>query len=376
MRETTAGKIERLTEHAAVIHGSQIQHFDDDDCKVITQCREIVFARTSPQQKLLIVEHFQANKEVVAMTGDGVNDSPALRRADIGVAMGLMGSDVAREAADVILMDDNFASIVVGVQEGRIVFDNLTKTIGYTLVHLWPEILPVLINLSLGLPLALSSIMVIFIDTLTEMGPAISLSWEPMEADIMKRPPRDPQKDRLVSAQLLAYCYLQAGVVEAFICFFSFFWFMSDHGFTFSSLLFTDNFWTYKADPLTAPNGAVYSGGQQEALLAEAQSVYLVTVVMSQLFHIHTVKTRQLSVFTHGLLNNKKIFLGWLSETVLLVFIVYVPFMNIFIGSRPVQGKYWLVSLMALVFFWLYNEGRRYIARRNPNGWFKKLFIW
>jgi sodium/potassium-transporting ATPase subunit alpha len=230
-----------------VVTGPELDHFKEEEWTRVLSKQNIVFARTTPQQKLLIVEHLQAMGHVVAATGDGVNDSPALKKANIGVAMGINGSDVARDAAAVILMvsqraalecsvtllylsftsachsalfsivaqDDNFASIVVGVREGRTIFDNLTKTIAYTCTHMLPEALPVLLTLALGLPLALSSMLILTIDLFTEMAPAISLAYEPSEADVMRRPPRNSKTDRLVTKQVALYCLTQAGVIEA-----------------------------------------------------------------------------------------------------------------------------------------------------------------
>jgi len=139
---------------------------------------QVVFARTTPQQKLQIVENLQRRGEVVAVTGDGVNDAPALRKADIGVAMGISGSDVARAAASVVLMDDEVASLVLGIREGRTIFDNLMKTVAYTLCHLVPETLPVLVFLCIGVPAGLTSIQILSIDLGTELAPAISLAYE------------------------------------------------------------------------------------------------------------------------------------------------------------------------------------------------------
>lgn len=130
---------------------------------------ELVFARTTPQQKLQIVGNFQRRKEIVAVTGDGVNDSPALRKADIGVAMGNPdSSEVAREAADVVLLDDDFASLVAAITEGRVLYDNLKKTIAYTLAHIPPETFPVILALAFGMPLGLGSLLVLSIDLITE----------------------------------------------------------------------------------------------------------------------------------------------------------------------------------------------------------------
>lgn len=152
-----------------VIHGQQVESFGEEDWSFVLSHSNLVFARTTPQHKLLITEKCQERKEVVCMTGDGVNDAPALKRADIGVAMGVNGSEVAREASDVILMDDNFASIVLGVEAGRQLFDNLKKTIAYTLCHLAPEILPILLTLALGFPPLLSSLQILSVDLFTEV---------------------------------------------------------------------------------------------------------------------------------------------------------------------------------------------------------------
>ncbi|CAG7835367.1 unnamed protein product [Allacma fusca] len=185
---------------AAVVHGSELKDIESgqlDD--ILLNHTEIVFARTSPQQKLIIVEGCQRQGAIVAVTGDGVNDSPALKKADIGVAMGIAGSDVSKQAADMILLDDNFASIVTGVEEGRLIFDNLKKSIAYTLTSNIPEISPFLLFILFNVPLPLGTVTILCIDLGTDMIPAISLAYEEAESDIMKRHPRDPQRDKLVN---------------------------------------------------------------------------------------------------------------------------------------------------------------------------------
>lgn len=142
-----------------VLHGERISQLTDSEWDELLKKRALVFARTTPEQKLLIVEQCQKRKQIIAMTGDGVNDSPALKRADIGIAMG-SGSDVAKQAADIILMDDNFASIVRGVQEGRLMFDNIKKLLAYVAIHSTPEIWPIVINFCFGFPLGITSLQV------------------------------------------------------------------------------------------------------------------------------------------------------------------------------------------------------------------------
>merc|ERR1712228_406782 len=158
---------------ACVVHGGELKDLSETQIdEILMYHSEIVFARTSPQQKLIIVEGCQRMGAIVAVTGDGVNDSPALKKADIGVAMGIAGSDVSKEAADMILLDDNFATIVTGVEEGRLIFDNLKKSIVYTLTSNIPEILPFLTWVIMGIPLPLSTIAILLIDLGTDMVPA------------------------------------------------------------------------------------------------------------------------------------------------------------------------------------------------------------
>jgi sodium/potassium-transporting ATPase subunit alpha len=193
--------------------------------------KQCVFARTSPQQKLIIVENCQRTGHIVAVTGDGVNDSPALRKADIGIAMGIMGSEVTKDAADMILLDDNFASIVKGVEEGRLIFDNLKKSIAYTLSSNIPEISPFLVFICAGVPLPLTTVLILCVDLGTDMVPAISMAYETAEADIMQRPPRNNKVDRLVTKKLVSFAYLQIGVIQACAGFYTWMVVLNDYGY-------------------------------------------------------------------------------------------------------------------------------------------------
>ncbi|MES1904746.1 MAG: Sodium/potassium-transporting ATPase subunit alpha-1, partial [Paramarteilia canceri] len=183
-----------------VLNGQNLDKMDDDQLSLICKrFKEIVFSRTSPQQKLRIVEAMQKNGYVTAVTGDGVNDAPALKKANVGIAMGLSGTDVSKESADMELMDDNFVSLVCGIEEGRLLFENLKKSIFYTLTSNVPEIVPILVSLIWQTPMILGAIPVLFIDVGTDLLPAISFAYEKAENDIMLQPPRNPKSETLVT---------------------------------------------------------------------------------------------------------------------------------------------------------------------------------
>merc|ERR1712112_530309 len=233
---------------AAVIHGGEIKDLSEKALdEVLMYHTEIVFARTSPQQKLIIVEGCQRMGRIVAVTGDGVNDSPALKKADIGVAMGIAGSDVSKQAADMILLDDNFASIVTGVEEGRLIFDNLKKSIAYTLTSNIPEISPFLLFILADVPLPLGTVTILCIDLGTDMVPAISMAYEKAESDIMKRPPRNPFTDKLVNERLISMAYGRIGMIQASAGFFVYFVIMCENGFWPSKLLGLRRAWDSEA---------------------------------------------------------------------------------------------------------------------------------
>ncbi|ETO21357.1 sodium/potassium-transporting ATPase subunit alpha-2, partial [Reticulomyxa filosa] len=207
---------------AVVVPGWELQEELDKDAQSVADFwnrtlikDNIVFARTSPQQKLLIVSACQDRGGIVAVTGDGVNDSPALKKADIGIAMGKTGTEVAKDAADMILLDDNFASIVNGIEQGRIIFDNLKKSIAYVLASNIPELVPFLLTQVIGIPLPLTTVMMLMVDLGTDIAPAISMAFEIKESDIMNRQPRNAKKDKLVQWRLMGFAYGQIGVLES-----------------------------------------------------------------------------------------------------------------------------------------------------------------
>lgn len=359
---------------AVVIHGNKIGELTEDDWDRILSKPQIVFARTSPQQKSIIVEQCQRRGEVVAVTGDGVNDSPALKKANIGLAMGIVGSDVAKETADVILLDDNFASIVNGIEEGRIIFDNLKKSICYTLAHLLPEIFPFLINAVAQIPLALTSVLILCIDLGTEMAPAISLAYEKGEKDVMVRRPRNVKTDHLVTAPLLCSSYLQTGLIEVLACFTSFFVVMASNGYPFTSLFQTSKYFK-DGSPDYEVNGHIYSASHQMNALGEAQTAYFVSLVVCQIFNLLACKTRKVSLFHHGM-TNKMVNFAIVISLFLAVLLTYIPGMDVAFGTRPFRVLYWLIPIPfgCVIFAW--SEIRKWLGRRNPKSLTSRLFVW
>lgn len=196
---------------ACVVHGSQLSNMNNDDLdKLIREHKEIVFARTSPQQKLIIVEACQRLNVLVGVTGDGVNDSPAMKKADIGISMGITGSDVSKQVADMVLLDDNFATIVTGVEEGRLIFDNISKIVSYTFTKNMSELTPFILYVLTDVPLALGTITILCVDLGTDILPSLSLAYERPEKGIMSRPPRDPVKDKMTNGKVIFISSIQS----------------------------------------------------------------------------------------------------------------------------------------------------------------------
>merc|ERR1711988_2095836 len=358
---------------AAVVHGGEIKDMSEKQIdEILMYHTEIVFARTSPQQKLIIVEGCQRMGAIVAVTGDGVNDSPALKKADIGVAMGIAGSDVSKQAADMILLDDNFASIVTGVEEGRLIFDNLKKSIAYTLTSNIPEISPFLFFIIAGVPLPLGVVTILCIDLGTDMVPAISLAYERAEADIMLRRPRDPKADRLVNSRLIGMAYLQIGFIQAAAGFFTYFTIMAENGFRANDLWGLREDWDEEGiNDVTDSHGQEWTYDQRKDLEYTCQTAFFVAIVIVQWADVLICKTRKLSIFQQGM-QNMALNFGILFETVLAIILVYVPGTDVALNMRPLLFRHWLMALPFSALIMIYDESRRFFLRRYPKGFVER----
>jgi sodium/potassium-transporting ATPase subunit alpha len=359
--------------HAAVIHGGELKDLGDTQLdEILMYHSEIVFARTSPQQKLIIVEGCQRLGAIVAVTGDGVNDSPALKKADIGVAMGIAGSDVSKQAADMILLDDNFASIVTGVEEGRLIFDNLKKSIAYTLTSNIPEISPFLLFILADIPLPLGTVTILCIDLGTDMLPAISMAYEEAESDIMKRMPRNPFTDKLVNERLISVSYGMIGMIQASAGFFVYFVVLAENGFLPLDLFGLRRSWDSKAiNDLQDSYGQEWTYRDRKILEYTCHTAFFVSIVVVQWADLIVCKTRKNSVFQQGMTNMIMNF-GLVFETLLAAFLSYTPGMDKGLKMYPLKLNWWFPAIPFSLLIFVFDEIRKYLLRQNPGGWVEK----
>ena len=310
-----------------VLTGAQLAELSDE--ALIGKAAEInVFARVAPEQKLRLVEALQFRGNVVAMTGDGVNDAPALKQADIGVAMGVTGTDVAKEAADMILTDDNFASIEAAVEEGRGVFDNLTKFIAWTLPTNMGEGLILLAAILLGVALPILPIQILWINMVTTAVLGFSLAVEPKEEDIMRRAPRNPQApilDRVLIGRILLV----------------------------SLLMLAGAFGLFEYELARGVD------------IAEARTVAVNVIVFVEIFYLFNARSLTRSVFRLGWLSNPWAVGGALLMAAIQVGFTYLPFMQRLFGSAGMTGQLWLDVIGVSLAAYLVVEGEKWLRRKR-----------
>ena len=322
-----------------VITGTQLKTMSTQDLKAAFK-EELIFARVAPEQKYKIVSTLQDMGEIVASTGDGVNDAPALKKANIGVAMGVTGTDVAKDAADMILTDDNFASIVAAIEEGRTVYNNIQKFLTYILNSNVAEAIPsVLFLLSKGaIPLPLTVMQILTIDLGTDMLPALGLGAESAEPGIMKLPPRSRQA-HLLTKNVLWRAFGWYGLIGSVV--------------STAGYFFVNHTFGWPQVPLAA-SGEPY---------IEATTMTLAAVVFCQMANVLNCRTQNASVWNLGVFSNHKINIGIFAEFLILIVLMYVPLLQNVFQTGPLNAEEWLFLICIPIPVFFLEEFRKKLVR-------------
>jgi len=330
-----------ISSDCQVVKGKEINEMSDEEIvQLLSSGCDVIFARAVPEHKMRIASILEEEDEIVAMTGDGVNDAPALRKADIGVAMGITGTDVAKGASDMILTDDNFATIVTAIKEGRTIYENIRKFITYIFAHLTPEIIPFVFVVLFNIPLAITVMQIIAIDLGTDTLPAIALGRGPPESDVMNRPPR-PRKERLLNFPVIIRGYIFLGLIEAVLVMSGYFWVLYGGGWQFGQILpFSDS------------------------LYIKATTIVFVGIVMAQIGNLLTIQTTRTSVFKIGIFTNRWVIWGIIFEVAVVLAILYIPQLQSIFGTTPLGIIEWLYVVTFIPIMFFADELRKYLIRR------------
>jgi magnesium-transporting ATPase (P-type) len=340
------------TDNPRILTGAELDQLSDAQLQVLLR-EEVIFARMAPEHKLRLVAAFQERGDGVAVIGDGVNDAPALRKADIGVAMGISGTDVAREAADIILTDDNFGAVAHAVEEGRTVFDNLRKFSTYIFASNVPEMVPLVLSALFDIPMALTVAQILAIDLGTDLLPALALGSERPEPDVMNRPPRkrgQPLLDRSVFGRSL-----WLGLVETVLCyagfFFVYYW-IDPSG--WKDLLRT--FWLPYDQLLATASGRTY---------ILASTVFLAGVVSCQIGNAFACRTSRERVAGLGYFSNRMLLLSVVLAAGLLLALIYVPIFNNLFELLPLPPVFWVFLVLFGPVVYVLERTRKSLIRRG-----------
>jgi sodium/potassium-transporting ATPase subunit alpha len=345
-----AKQIGLVKDTPVIIEGHEIDIKSDNSLREALRSEEIIFSRMSPRHKMRIVTVLQDEGERVAVTGDGVNDAPALKKADIGISMGIMGTDVAREAADMVLLDDNFATIVKAVEEGRTIFENIKKFITYIFAHGTPEAIPYIMFALFKIPLPLTVMQILAIDLGTETIPALALGAEPPEASIMRYPAghlktivqSQSAKGRIIDMALLFRGYIFIGFISAVAVLFVYFYVLYKGG------------WQWGMDL-----------AMNDLLTRQASSATFLGIVIMQIGNVFACRSSKDSIFRLGFFSNRLVIVGIVLEVILAAFIVYHPFGNRIFGTAPLGLDVWLILIPFSILLLAAEELRKVYVRRH-----------
>ena len=331
-----------VKDECRIVKGKELSNMSDEEVKKLLKSNvNVIFARAVPEHKIRIASVLEDMDEIVAMTGDGVNDAPALRKADIGVAMGITGTDVAKEASDMVLTDDNFATIVTAIKEGRTIYENIRKFITYIFAHETAEIIPFILMVVFKIPLPITVMQILAIDLGTDTLPALALGMGPAESDVMNRTPRS-RKERLLNFGVIWRGYIFLGLIEATLVMSGYFW-----------VLFAGGWQLGESLPFTDP------------LYIEATTMVFAGIVTSQIGNLLGCQTTRTSTFEVGVFRNKWIIRGILFEVAVVLSIVYIPYLQDIFGTTALGIYQWLYILSFIPIMFFAEELRKYVVRRR-----------
>jgi calcium-translocating P-type ATPase len=339
--EAVARRVGIVTEPPLVVLGSTVDAMSDDDLEAtLVSPRPLLFCRVSPEHKMRVVSALQRRGEVVAVTGDGANDAPALKRADIGVAMGASGTDVARESADMVLLDDSFASIAAAVELGRSVYQNIRKFLIYLFSHNIGELVPILVASLVGFPLVpLLAVQVLAIDLGSDVLPALALGAEPPEPGTMDAPPRS-RREKLLSAPVMRRILFLGGIQAVGVSI-VFFWHIHASGIPFDAF---------------TPDNPVYR---------EAITLTQAGIVVCQLFNSLACRTDRQSIFSVGVFSNPRILAAGAIGLLIMAAISYLPSLQAIFHTAPLQPADWAVLFGLGALLLAAEEARKWWHRRR-----------
>jgi Ca2+-transporting ATPase len=328
-----AKELDFFTPGRETVTGAELDQLSDEAfSKIVNEVD--VYARVSPEHKVRIVEALKSQNHIVAMTGDGVNDAPALKRASIGVAMGITGTDVAKATADMVITDDNFASIVSGVEEGRIIYGNIRKFVYYLLACNVAEILIIFVSQLVGLPLPLRPIQLLWLNLLTDGLPALALAIEKGDPDVMQRRPR-PSTEPIINREMWAGIGVQT-VVATFAVLTAFVYGLS-----------------------------YFAGLPGEGTLTSAQTMAFVVLNSAELLVVYAFRSERFSLFRIGLLTNRPLIGATLLSFVLLLAVVYVPFFDPIFYTADLSLREWLIMIPLIILPFIAAELTKLVWRRR-----------